>query len=288
VVQAVAGSSPLAHPHEVAAHDAFLHQGYFNSAHVELPTSYQFFVGAGVELACEPGSPRLWTAGWGRAVSGTRSESGCRCRRVRAGLQALRRVIGSQSSARSAHRPSSRAGCDHAAAQARAPGQPLGVLVPVETLARRDIPQRSFASGIRPSTIDHQPAGPAAANRAPKVPPHIGELLRAEHDALHPAGPHALCRARVGRRSRSGHPDETGENQGSSDNRGTHGELSRHTTVGGRRRDQSWSMTAPSQDGRSRGVAHAERTAPTTRTSSIAWSPSLLLGATSSTGCESK
>ena len=35
------------------------------------------------------------------------------------------------------------------------------------------------------------PAGPAAPKRAPKVAPDIGELLRAEHDALHPARPHA-------------------------------------------------------------------------------------------------
>ena len=159
-------------------------------------------------------------------VSGTHSESGCRCRRVRAGLQVSRRVIGSQSSARSAHRPSSRVACDPVPAPARGPGQPLGVLVTIETLARRDIPKRSFASSVRPSTIDHQAAGPAAPKRAPEVPPAIGELLRAEHDALHPARPHALRRAGVGRSSCSGHPDETDEHQGSSDDRGTRGELS--------------------------------------------------------------
>ena len=52
------------------------------------------------------------------------------------------------------------------------PANRWGVLVTIETLARRDTPQHSFASGIRPSTIDHQPAGPAAPNRAPNVPPH--------------------------------------------------------------------------------------------------------------------
>ena len=69
VVQAVAGSSPVAHPHEVAAQDAFLGKSYFDSRRAELPMSYQFFGGAGeFELVREPGSPRL------RAV---RRKTGC-------------------------------------------------------------------------------------------------------------------------------------------------------------------------------------------------------------------
>jgi hypothetical protein len=46
VVQAVAGSSPVAHPHKVAAQGVFLHERNNNSARAELPTSYQFFGGA--------------------------------------------------------------------------------------------------------------------------------------------------------------------------------------------------------------------------------------------------
>jgi hypothetical protein len=61
-----------------------------------------------------------------QAVSGTRRENGFRCRTVRVGLRASRRVIGSQSRARSARRPSSHAGCDHAPGPVRALGQPLG------------------------------------------------------------------------------------------------------------------------------------------------------------------
>jgi hypothetical protein len=47
VVQAVAGSSPVAHPHEVAAQDVVLRQRYFRPPRAELPMSYQFFGGAG-------------------------------------------------------------------------------------------------------------------------------------------------------------------------------------------------------------------------------------------------
>jgi hypothetical protein len=214
VVQAVAGSSPVAHPHEVAAHSVFLRQRHFDSARGELPMSYQFFGGTGeFELVRRLGLH----VGERRAASGTRSESGCRCRSVRVGRRASRRVISSRSWAHSAHQPSSRAGCDHAPAPARAPGPPLGVLVAVETLPRRDIPQHSFASGIRPSTIDHEAAGPAAPHRASEVAAHVRELLRAEHNALHPAWPHALRCARVSRSSPSWRPEETGENKGSDD-----------------------------------------------------------------------
>jgi hypothetical protein len=47
VVQAVAGSSPVAHPHEVAAQDVLLRQRYFRPAREGLPMSYQFVGGAG-------------------------------------------------------------------------------------------------------------------------------------------------------------------------------------------------------------------------------------------------
>ena len=47
VVQAVAGSSPVAHPDKVAAQDVFLRQRYFRSRRGKLPMSYQFFGGAG-------------------------------------------------------------------------------------------------------------------------------------------------------------------------------------------------------------------------------------------------
>jgi hypothetical protein len=43
VVQAVAGSSPVAHPHEVAAQNLLLRQRHSDSARAELPMSYQFF-----------------------------------------------------------------------------------------------------------------------------------------------------------------------------------------------------------------------------------------------------
>jgi hypothetical protein len=46
VVQAVAGSSPVAHPHKVAAQGMFLCQRDDASAPAELPMSYQFLVGA--------------------------------------------------------------------------------------------------------------------------------------------------------------------------------------------------------------------------------------------------
>jgi hypothetical protein len=62
VVQAVAGSSPVAHPHKVAAQDGFLRQRYFRSALGELPMSYQFFGGAGGFEVPEPGSPRMRAA----------------------------------------------------------------------------------------------------------------------------------------------------------------------------------------------------------------------------------
>jgi hypothetical protein len=69
VVQAVAGSSPVAHPYEVAAQDVFLRERHSDSARAELPMSYQFFGAAGeLELVCEPGSPRLRPA---------RRETGC-------------------------------------------------------------------------------------------------------------------------------------------------------------------------------------------------------------------
>jgi hypothetical protein len=42
VVQAAAGSSPVAHPHEVAAHDGLLRRRYHDSARVKLPMSYRF------------------------------------------------------------------------------------------------------------------------------------------------------------------------------------------------------------------------------------------------------
>ena len=52
VVQAVAGSSPVAHPHKVAAQGVFLCERYNYSARAELPMSYQFFGGTGeFELA---------------------------------------------------------------------------------------------------------------------------------------------------------------------------------------------------------------------------------------------
>jgi hypothetical protein len=66
VVQAVAGSSPVAHPHEVAAHQVFLRQRYFDSAGTELPMSYQFFGGGGVS-SCS--SVRLGLRGARRHVA---------------------------------------------------------------------------------------------------------------------------------------------------------------------------------------------------------------------------
>ena len=47
VVQAVAGSSPVAHPHKAAARRCFCVSGYNDSAWAELPMSYQFFAGEG-------------------------------------------------------------------------------------------------------------------------------------------------------------------------------------------------------------------------------------------------
>ena len=64
MVQAVAGSSPVAHLHEAAAQDVFSVSRTFDSARVELPMSYQFFGGTGdIELvslvsASESGAPR--------------------------------------------------------------------------------------------------------------------------------------------------------------------------------------------------------------------------------------
>jgi hypothetical protein len=62
VVQAVAGSSPVAHPDKAAAQDVFLRQRYFRSALGKLPMSYQFFGGAGDFEVPEPGSPRMRAA----------------------------------------------------------------------------------------------------------------------------------------------------------------------------------------------------------------------------------
>jgi hypothetical protein len=54
VVQAVAGSSPVTHPDEVAAKAVLLGQANFRSARAELPMSYQFFGGAGDFEVPEP------------------------------------------------------------------------------------------------------------------------------------------------------------------------------------------------------------------------------------------
>ena len=121
--------------------------------------------------------------------------------------------------------PALPAGCDHVPAPARGPGQPLGGTRPVETFTGRDNAQRSFASGVGPSTIDHQTAGPAAPKRAAEVAPYVWELLGAEGDALHPARAHAVRRARVGRSSPRRRLDKTSENQGNSDDRCTHREF---------------------------------------------------------------
>jgi hypothetical protein len=51
VVQAVAGSSPVDHPHKVAAQRALLRERYNDSARAELPMSYQFFGGGGASWA---------------------------------------------------------------------------------------------------------------------------------------------------------------------------------------------------------------------------------------------
>jgi hypothetical protein len=63
VVQAVAGSSPVAHPHEVAAQNLLLRQRHSDSARAELPIELPILRCRGeFGLLCEPGSPRLRAA----------------------------------------------------------------------------------------------------------------------------------------------------------------------------------------------------------------------------------
>jgi hypothetical protein len=163
-LQAVAGSSPVALPHSRSrskgriSRSVLLRLGPGRPTN-ELPILRWRGVGArlpGRVSASESDTPQDGLSAEQVAKAGAVAEA------FGGGLGAWHRVIGPQNWAPSAHRPASDAVCEHAPAPAGDRGQPAGGNSSrSKPLMRRDIPQCSLASSIRPSTIDREPARPA-------------------------------------------------------------------------------------------------------------------------------
>jgi hypothetical protein len=148
-------------------HLSFQFAGMAGSAGAELPLSNQFIARS--------------TAG---LVSGTRSESACRCRTAPAGHQATRHASGSPSSAQGERLPSSDAGAVHAQVLGRALGRPLA-----GTRHGRSRPawgcRAAAARGVRRRRVGSTRADEATHDGLrPERPTNIGVLSRAEHDPL--------------------------------------------------------------------------------------------------------
>jgi hypothetical protein len=127
-LQAVAGSSPVAHPHSRSrskgriSGSVLLRLGSGRATN-ELPILRWRGVGArlpGRVSASESGTPQDGLSAEQVAKAGAVAEA------FGGGLGAWHRVIGPQNWARSAHRPSSDAVCEHAPAPAGDRGQPAG------------------------------------------------------------------------------------------------------------------------------------------------------------------
>jgi hypothetical protein len=140
-------------------HLSFQFAGMAGSAGAELPLSNQFIARS--------------TAG---LVSGTRSESACRCRTAPAGHQATRHASGSPSSAQGERLPSSDAGAVHAQVLGRALGRPLAGTRHGRAVPRRDVAQEPLAAGVGAPPVQYEPTTPAAADGAPKVSTNVGYL----------------------------------------------------------------------------------------------------------------
>jgi hypothetical protein len=157
-----------------------------------------------------------------RLVSGTRSETACRCRTAPAGHRGTRHASGSPNSAQGEHLPPSHAGAVHAQVLGHALGRPLA-----GTRHDRSRPawgcRAAAARGVRRRRVGSARADEATHDgRRPEMPTNVGVLSRAEHDPLNIGRSRASGCLELGGGRRAGQGRQPANQQDEGDRRYAH------------------------------------------------------------------